>query len=223
MKKKKVYEVILIISIVLLALIVRIHYINVESYDFIVFLKKWFITLKTNGGIFGLKESVGDYNAPYIQLLAILTYLPIKPLYSIKALSIIFDYLGAIFAGVLLYKFTKNKNLSYVCSFVILMLPTVVFNSSRWGQCDFIYTTFIILSLIFLVDDKPFRSFIFLGVAFAFKLQTIFILPIYILYYISERKFPIYYFLIIPIMDFILCIPSMLMRKTNYGYFASIS
>ena len=36
--------------------------------------------LQSNGGLYALKSDIGDYNAPYLTILALLTYLPIKPL-----------------------------------------------------------------------------------------------------------------------------------------------
>ncbi len=94
------------------------------------------------------------------------------------------------------------------------MLPTVFLNSAHWGQADSIYTTFILISLYYLLKKKYLPSFIFLGISFAFKLQFIFILPLYILVYLSERKFSILYFFIIPLMNFILCIPAMLFGRS---------
>ena len=63
--------------------------LDFESGDYQLFLKDWFDYLKANGGIHALKSYVGDYNAPYVTLMALLTYLPIKSLYSIKIISII--------------------------------------------------------------------------------------------------------------------------------------
>lgn len=213
MKVKKFFKYLVIFYIAIISVFIRIYSIGLKSGDFSYHLQNWFNTLKENGGIYALKMDLGDYNLPYVQILAVLTYLPFSPLYLVKIVSIIFDYLGAIFCGVLVYQVTKDKNLSVIGTLITIMLPTVILNSSAWAQCDFIYVTFIILSLLFLIRDKHIKSFIFLGIAFAFKLQTIFVLPVYILYYISERKFPMYYFLIIPIVDIILCLPSLIIGK----------
>lgn len=212
-KKKDLYKILLIISMILISIFIRFYFLSIKSDDYNFFLEGWFNTLKENGGIYALKLDLGDYNLPYVQILALLTYLPIEPLYSIKMISIIFDYIGAISIGLLIYHFTRNKDISFLGFFITTMLPTVVLNSSAWAQCDFIYVTFIILSILFLIKNKYLGSFVFLGIAFAFKLQTIFVLPIFILYYISERKFPIYYFFIIPIIDIILCLPSIIVGK----------
>lgn len=95
----------------------------------------------------------------------------------------------------------KNKKI-FNCEFniiyaVVLFLPTVILNSSYWGQCDSIYTTFVLITLITLFYERYLISFVMLGAAFAFKFQTIFILPFIICYYIYKKKFSILYFGII--------------------------
>lgn len=150
--------------------------------------------------------------------MALLTYLPLSPLHSIKIVSIIFDYILAFSCMVLIYKLFKDSKKKDIYALITyaatLMLPTVVINSSAWAQCDSIYVAFAIISLIYLLDEKYVKSFVFLGISFAFKLQFIFLLPVYILVYITKRKFPIYYFLILPVTNFILCIPAMIFGKS---------
>ena len=63
-----------------------------------------------------------------------------------------------------------NKFLELITYALVLIIPTVMLNSGMWGQCDSIYTTFVILALYFLVKEKYSLSFIMLGISFAFKL-----------------------------------------------------
>lgn len=151
-------------------------------------------------------------------ILAFLTYLPISPLISIKLVSVIFDFVCAIaVAKIALYVFKDNKHKNAIALLVYsatLFLPTVFLNSSGWGQADSIYTAFILLSLLYLIKQKYIKAFVFLGIAFAFKLQFIFILPLYILVYISERKFSMLHFLIPFVVNFITCIPSIIFGKS---------
>ena len=206
------------IIITLLALAARIMTLEFKSRDYTIFLEPWFNTLKENGGFKALKMDIGNYNAPYMTIMAILTYLPIKPLYSIKAVSIIFDYVCALAVMKIVFTVLKqNKNKSFIGLLfygITLFLPTVLINSACWGQADSIYAAFILLSILCLLKEKYFKAFVLLGVSFAFKLQFMFILPLYILIYISKRKFPIYYFGIIPLANMILCIPSIICGKS---------
>ncbi len=74
---------------------------------------------------------------------------------------------------------------------VIFLLPTVVLNSAYWGQCDSIYSTFLVLTLFFIFDEKYIGAFIVLGLGFAFKLQMIFVVPFIISYYSCTQKFSV--------------------------------
>ncbi|MDO4535942.1 MAG: hypothetical protein Q4B63_09055 [Clostridium perfringens] len=218
--KKSIVEnrYILFIGIIsIIAIIIRYSFFNIVSADYTYFLKDWFDILKSNGGIFAIKDHIGNYTAPYMYILAILTYLPIKSLYSIKIVSIIFDFIGAGTCGLIVHKLCeKRKNrklLSVITYAVVLFSPTVILDSAAWGQCDIIYTTFVLISLYFLFDKKYTKAFIFLGLAFSFKLQTIFILPLYIILYFKDEDMSILNFLMIPVSIFLINIPALLLGR----------
>lgn len=214
--QKYKYELFIII-ISILAIFIRCMFFNVVSGDYKYFLEGWFNTLKANGGIFAIKDHIGNYTAPYMLILGILTYIPINSLYTIKIVSVIFDFIGAFVGSRIVYKLCKNekyKKLLSLCTYAtILFSPTVILNSSAWGQCDMIYATFVLASLLFLFDKKYTKTFIFLGIAFSFKLQTIFILPLYIILYLKGEDMSILNFFIIPITVLVVNIPALLLGR----------
>lgn len=214
--QKYKYELFIII-ISILAIFIRCMFFNIVSGDYKYFLEGWFNTLKANGGIFAIKDHIGNYTAPYMLILGILTYIPINSLYTIKIVSIIFDFIGAFVGARIVYKLCKNekyKKLLSLCTYAtILFSPTVILNSSAWGQCDMIYATFVLASLLFLFDKKYTKTFIFLGIAFSFKLQTIFILPLYITLYLKDEDMSILNFFIIPITVLVVNIPALLLGR----------
>lgn len=55
----------------------------------------------------------------------------------------------------------KNDKVFFITFAVVIMLPTVILNSAYWGQCDSIYTTFIILTLLYLYKGKYHGAFVF--------------------------------------------------------------
>lgn len=69
-------------------------------------------------------------------------------------------------------------------------------NSALWGQCDSIYSTFLLWSIWFLFKERFNLSFFMLGCAFAFKLQSILIVPLFIFYYLCKKKYSLLNFLI---------------------------
>ena len=206
-------NVIMIFFIVVTALAVWVRGFCLDSVsgDMNFYLLPWYETLKQNGGFKALALQLGDYNVPYVAILAFLTCLPIEPMYAIKIVSIIFDFLLAIFGALLVY-FASGKNevktlLGYT---FILLSPIVVFNSAFWGQCDAIYSAFVVMAMICILKDKEILSFILLGCAFAFKLQFIFILPVFCLIYLRKKSFSILYFLLIPLTNVVLCLPAII-------------
>lgn len=203
------------IFITIMALLVRFLTFHFESHDYVAFLAPWFDYLKNNGGILALANYPGNYNAPYMTIMALLTYIPVKSLYSIKFVSVIFDFGLALSSACLVkYLVNKNKNISFFITYaVILFLPEVLMNSGIWGQCDSGYTMFIVLALLYLLKEKYIISFIHLGIAFSLKLQFIFILPLFIVIYIVKKRYSILHFLIIPLVNFILCLPAIIIGK----------
>ena len=176
--------VIFIVAVSVCGILIRFMFRNFESGDSKAFLLPWWEEINNNGGIRALKYQTGNYNMLYQFLIAIMTYLPIKPLYQYKILSGIFDYLLALGVGYMSYNLTNKDMTKGVLAYAVtLMSPLVIFNSAAWAQCDSIYVFFIVLSLILLMDEHYGISFFMLGVAFSFKLQTVFILPFFIFYY----------------------------------------
>lgn len=185
-----------------------------ESGDFYVFLEPWWNEFKTYG-FQGLAREIGNYNLPYQILIALMINLPIEPIYAYKGLSVIFDFLLSGGAALIVMSLAKNnvKLKGAISYFLTFCCITVVFNSGFWSQCDSIYTSFIIFAVYFLIKEKHIPSFVCLGLAFGFKLQAVFILPAFFIYYIMTKKYSILHFLIIPAVDFIMCIPAFLMGR----------
>lgn len=205
---------IFILLITICGYLMRICGINFESGDYQSFLLPWWDTI-SNNGIKGLATQVGNYNIPYQIVIWIMTLLPMGPLAAYKTVSILFDLVLAISAGMVVFQYTKNHSkvkAAVTYSLIWCFLP-IVFNSAFWAQCDSIYVAFILLALYFLKKDKSILAFVCLGFAFAFKLQFVFILPLFIYYYFSTKKFSILHFFIIPLVDIVLCLPAIFMGR----------
>lgn len=149
-----------------IAMYARVIVIDFVSGDFYSFIEPWFYELQENGGLSALKLDIGNYNLPYLTILAILTYLPIEPIISVKMVSIVCDFICALAAMKIVYIILKNnKNKDFfglIVYGVILFLPTVLLNSACWGQADSIYVAFIMLSIVALLEEKYLKAFILL-------------------------------------------------------------
>ena len=186
-------ELLFFLAVTLLGVLIRISGRNFVSGDLSYYLIPWYNEIKENGGFAALQNQVGNYGIPYQFLIAVMTYIPIKEIYLFKTLSCIFDFLLAFRGAQLVCSLKKETShflflIVYAC---ILVMPPIVLNSSVWGQCDAIYVYFVIEALSALYNEKTVNTFLFVGIAFAFKLQAIFILPFLIYYYVTKKNFSI--------------------------------
>ncbi len=196
---EKHVSLIFFIVITLLAFYIRYVGRIFLSEDMNVFLLPWFEDMQINGGFRALGEQVGDYNVLYQTIIALMTYLPLNPMTMYKSLSCGFDFLMALTAAFFVCgerKAPKFGVLFNVIYAVMLFLPTVVLNSAYWGQCDSMYAYCIMASLILLYKDRYPASFLLLGLAFALKLQAVFVLPFYLGFYFVKKRFSLAMFLI---------------------------
>lgn len=200
------------LAVLVLALAVRFPMLSHQTYDYQDFLSPWVQFFRENGGFRALRQPLGDYNVPYLYFLAAFSYLPISELYLIKALSLAFDLLLA-FTGARLARRVFGGPYAYPAVFsVLLLLPTVVLNGAYWGQCDSLYASLTLLALADALEDHPARSVIWLGIAFSFKLQTIFLIPLWcILWYSKRLKFR--HLCLFPVSYFAAILPALLLGR----------
>src|SRR5699024_8698133 len=113
--------------------------------------------------------------------LALFSYLGTDDLYLIKLLSTLFDVLLAFGAMRLAGLFTRSRVRLLFVYFAVLFWPTVVLNSAVWGQCDSIYVSLALLALYWGMSGKPALGMAAMACSFAFKLQAVFIMPVFVL------------------------------------------
>lgn len=196
----------------LLGIAVRVSLREVVSGDYKVCLLPWYDAISANG----LSRQVGDYNFLYQFIIWILTKIQIPSLYAYKICSCIFDWVLAMTASVIVRSISTHERewagcLAY-CA--VLLSPIVFLNSAAWAQCDAIYSAFALLAILCLERKQYTRAMCFLGVSFAFKLQAVFVLPIFLLVYFTERKFSAARFLLVPCTMVILSSPIVLWGRS---------
>ena len=195
-----------------LALLVRALFLPHATLDYQDFLSKWVEHFRVNGGFAALKDPVGNYNVPYLYMLALLSYLPIPDLYGIKLFSILFDILLA-WGGLRLAKcLTQDRKTPLIAFSVLLLLPTVVLNGACWGQCDSVWGALCLLALALALSNHPKASLALLALAFSFKLQAIFLIPLWCaLWFTGRVKFR--HFFVFPGVFALAMAPAFLLGK----------
>jgi Gpi18-like mannosyltransferase len=195
--------------VVIAAAALRMAFLNYETGDARIFLS-WYQHIADNGGFAALKDiSFANYNVTYLYLLAALSYLPVTPLIGIKVLSAAFDFLLGYFVYRLVALRYPGKWWPVLAGALTLFLPTVVVNASMWGQADAMYAAFAVGGVYFLLRKRPWLACAFIGIAFALKLQTVFLFPLLLLL-VLLRFLPWKSLLAIPLVYVALDIPALL-------------
>jgi len=210
--KKFLKKFVILAAIVWLALIVRIHGLPFTSGDYNAFVSRWFDTIKAGGGFSALKATVGDYTPPYLYLLTLGTYTSLNKLFYVKMVSFVFEIVAAFFVMKIVDIKYNSEKLGYLSFGLLLFIPTVIFNGSVWAQCDVIFTSFVIGSIYYILREKPVTSLIFYGIALSFKLQAIFLLPLFGVL-LFKNRIKIYHLLLLPMSYLVLSIPALIVGK----------
>ena len=196
-----------------LAFFLRALCLDHISLDYQDFLAQWVGFFRSNGGFAAIRLPVGNYNVPYLYFLAAISYLDIPDLYLIKLFSIAFDVVLA-WGGCRLVRLFRGEDsfLPPLTGCLLLLLPTVVANGAYWGQCDALYGTLILHALTDAMARRPGRSAVLLAVAFSFKLQAIFLIPLWCAFWFARRvKFR--HLLLFPATYFLTILPALLLGK----------
>lgn len=180
------------------------------SRDMWLYLEKWYNYFAEHGGFKAVGDDVGDYTPLYYYYIAFLTYFKSSsPQLGLKILSIIFDFLTAFYVMRIVELKEKDSHLPLIAFTAVFCLPTVVLNSAYWGQCDVIYSCFLVMCLYYLMKGNDRTAMIMFGVSFALKLQAVFFVPLIGILLFKKKIKPIN-LLWIPAVYVISVIPAMI-------------
>lgn len=219
------FPVVWFIFISILALLIRLTLFDNVSGDASVFLLPWYGSIREGGGFSALSGQTGNYTMLYQTFIALITYLPIEPLYAYKILSCLFDFLLAFAAGRIAYESGGHGRVfrGLVVYGTVLLSPVVFLNSAYWAQCDSIYVFFCVAALGCLTREKYARAFILYGLAFAIKLQAILLLPFFLFAWVRIRRVRLRHFLLIPLSVMAASIPGLLCGRRFADIFSIYS
>lgn len=185
-KNRRIINFITLLLVIGLGLLIRKEFIWYVSRDWTVFFELWMNEIAQKG--FGaLSESFYDYAPAYMYLLVIAAQFGSRRMIAMKLISVFFDLLLAAAAGAVAYEVRKKETTAMMTFSVVWLAPTVISNSSMWGQCDAVYCSFLLLTVLFLIRQKSRAAMICFGIAFAFKLQTLFWMPVILLLWLFKK------------------------------------
>lgn len=197
------------------AMLFRALCLDYAGTDYQNFLTHWYAYFQENGGFQAVAHAVGDYNVPYLYFMAFISYLSVPDLYLIKLFSLIFDIILAWGCYRLVRSLTGERQGSaapLIAFAAALLLPTVVLNGAFWGQCDGIYGALCVHAAALLLEGKNKTSVALMALAFCFKLQAIFILPLWGVLWLAGRvKFRELW--VFPLTYLVSIVPALLLGK----------
>ena len=184
---KKPSLLILVGAAILAGMVIRtISLAQWDNGDYRWCLRPWVQDFRVRGWD-ALVNTRSDYNVVYLYIVGLISRIPVSDLYLYKLVSILCDCGIAMLGLRLACTFKLGDMKKVFASAALFLAPTVWLNSSFWGQCDAVFAVFCLLALVFILEKKPPFAAAAAAVALSFKLQAIFLLPIFIVLCIAKR------------------------------------
>ena len=166
----------LVLGVVWLVTVWLVNYSTSDSVEFL----RWCQAYHNLSWADALREinTVSNYVPFYNYFLIIFAHLFSLEycLYAVRYLTFVFSLVLAVVVELIVCAVRQSKfNYLHLAGF--LLLPPVLLEFAAWVQCDAIYATFALLAFYFALKHRSVGCFICLGLAFAVKLQFLFIVP----------------------------------------------
>ena len=178
------------LALAALALAIRIALIDQTTQD-VLTQEGWLHFLEQNGGVraLGLNIPSDNYTPFYSYLLLLGSHLQfgLSDLVAVKYASIAADFICAVFVFRIVRLRYPQGHAPLIASVMTLLTPTVIANSSYWGQTDMIWVAPLVAALYYVLKGRDLAAVIAFGVAFAFKPLAIFFLPFLVLLAFKEK------------------------------------
>jgi Gpi18-like mannosyltransferase len=206
--------IVLSILLLTLSLAIRSLFFDSPTSDTLIILK-WYNHLYDTGWAGLASENFSNYPPAYLYLLWMTTLFGdfFGAVAASKVFPTLFDVLSMYIIFLMARLFHEKDDRPYLYAALFFTLPTVMLNSSGWGQVDSFYTAFLLLCVYLLMREKPFWAMLAFSIAFSFKAQAIFLLPFLGILFL-KGKIIWYHFFWIPIVYFILAIPIALLGRS---------
>lgn len=209
----QIVDFLFILCLFFFGFMIRWKLMPIESADYWGFLKDWMEQIREGGGFRSLDHQISNYTSPYMYIMCLVSYISKNDLYALKMVSVIFDYAASIAVFLIIYQISQNVRRSILGMAAILLSPAVILDGAYWCQCDIIYTTFILYALYHFFKDDSETCLILVGISFAFKLQTLFIVPFLLIMWLKNRTIKLAHFVWIPIVYVLSAVPAWLLGR----------
>lgn len=181
------------------------------NIDYSDYLLPWYRYILAHGRFDAFGQPFSNYTPPYLYLMSLGSLLDgwLPPVVIIKLISLVFVAVAAIPVYRICRLGGRSREISMLAALIFCALPEVVLNSATWGQCDIIYTGFLLFFAAAILEGRSTLAAVMLGVAFAFKLQTILVGPV-VLYLLLIGALAWWQLLLVPLVYLVLILPAAL-------------
>lgn len=150
-----------------------------EQGDLRLFLYPWMDVIHRRG-LASISGEFSEYTPPYIYLLNVAAW--IEPWLNTRAAIKLINapFVIACVWGIsrIVREVSGDRSLAMTAAAVSLVCPTLLINAFAFGQCDSIFTSFLIWFVYFAIRDRPELACLMFGIALSFKLQALFLAPL---------------------------------------------
>lgn len=206
----KIFKACLIAGWILMALVLKYIFFPVESYDMRAFLEPWYDFIVEHGQFRSFAYAFYDYSPLYLYMISFSTLFTwINKVAAIKIITLLFEISASFAVYRIIYHFKTDKRLAWIGFIGLLYLPVVFVQGGMWGQCDIIFTSFLLWMIYALFKGQNVKAVLFLAIAIALKSQTMFVAPLILVLFMT-RKIKWYWILLIPAVYFLSVVPAWL-------------
>jgi len=222
MERKKFIATLSFSILFAFGLALRVIFIPATTLDMRFGYFVWYDMIAAQGILPSLASQSFGYNPPFIYLLALATltkgFLP--KIIAIKLIPITFDILNTfIVHRIVKTQFPEGRR-PLLAALLFWLAPTIMVNSSFWGQTDSLYTCFLLLALLFLLQQRTSAALFAFGLSVAVKAQGIFFGPLLGLLFFKKR-IRWYEFFLVPLAYLMAQIPAVLAGRPIFSLFST--
>lgn len=159
----------------------------VRAPDVNEFLIPWMEHIRAAGPVQAFATPFSNYTPPYLYLLAIVS--PLVPLLTIPGTVKLLSVIGTLWLACSAWRLLRAAGAtdSLRAAALVVILPTTVANAALFSQCDALWAAPCLLAVAAAIERRPAAMLVWCGIAFAFKLQAMFLAPFAVAVLISQR------------------------------------
>jgi len=162
-----------------------------------------------SGGLASISGEFSEYTPPYIYLLYLASKIEpwVGTIAAVKLINAPFILSAVAGIGAIVYRVTADADRAKIATAVTTICPSLLLNAFGYGQCDTIFTSFLIWFAYFAIADRPVIAAVMFGLAVSFKVWATIVSPL-IIVLLVWRRMKLWHLFIIPAVYVLMMVPA---------------